>query len=200
MRFYTHMALVLLGIRPSVSSILRHMLLPNHTKPPNPRLHAQTLEDIERTLPGTATTAAYLILCNGDRIVTMEKDNHTATIRSSTEFNAATNHDVAQEEPGSTEGQEHSVSKIVETAGMKEVVEESVSRKCAIVEKWKQSQAMDSDLFASNAIPRQVLTRKDVVNWVNDYPITNESTHFATIMDPKAGKVVWLKRYLEPLE
>ena len=198
-RFYAHMALVLLGFRPSISSVLRHVLLPTHTKPPNSKLQVQSLEDIESTLPGTTTTAAYLIMSDGERTITMEKDNHTARIRSSTDFIAATNHDAIQEGRSESEAKDHDVSKIVESAGMKEIVEESVSRKCAIVEKWERSLHMSSDLFGSNAIPRQVLGKKDIVGWLNDYPITNESTHFATIMDPKAGKVVWVKRHLVPV-
>ncbi|KAE8132111.1 beta subunit of N-acylethanolamine-hydrolyzing acid amidase-domain-containing protein [Aspergillus pseudotamarii] len=42
-------------------------------------------------------------------------------------------------------------------------------------------------------------TLKEVVKWTTTYPTTNEMTHFAAVMDPTEGKVVWIRRYLEPL-
>ncbi|KAE8154129.1 beta subunit of N-acylethanolamine-hydrolyzing acid amidase-domain-containing protein [Aspergillus avenaceus] len=42
-------------------------------------------------------------------------------------------------------------------------------------------------------------TPKEVIEWTTTYPITNEMTHFAAIMDPRKGKVVWIRRFLEPL-
>ena len=30
--------------------------------------------------------------------------------------------------------------------------------------------------------------------------MTNECTHYAVVMDPKEGKVVWLKRFLESVK
>jgi hypothetical protein len=38
----------------------------------------------------------------------------------------------------------------------------------------------------------------EAVQWLSMYPVTNETTHFATVMDPLEGKVVWIRRYLEP--
>ena len=201
-RFYSHMLLVLLGYRPSISSVLRHLLLPANTPPSSPKFQTQSLEDIERTLPSTTTTAAYLIMCDGERTITMEKDNHTANTRSSQDFIVATNHDLVQEElQNSRQNVEPEPSKIVETAGMKEIVEESVSRKCAMVDNWERSlRSSESCSSQSGHTKRQALTQKQITKWLNGYPITNEMTHFATLMDPKAGKVVWLKRYLRPLE
>ncbi|OGM42615.1 hypothetical protein ABOM_009583 [Aspergillus bombycis] len=42
-------------------------------------------------------------------------------------------------------------------------------------------------------------TLKEVIKWTTTYPTTNEMTHFAAVMDPTEGKVVWIRRYLEPL-
>ncbi|EEH40022.1 hypothetical protein PAAG_08885 [Paracoccidioides lutzii Pb01] len=39
----------------------------------------------------------------------------------------------------------------------------------------------------------------EVVKWTSTHPITNEMTHFATVMDPAEGRVVWIQRYLHPL-
>ncbi|OJD28396.1 hypothetical protein ACJ73_00205 [Blastomyces percursus] len=37
------------------------------------------------------------------------------------------------------------------------------------------------------------------MEWMSTYPITNEMTHFATVMDPMEGKIVWVRRYVRPL-
>ena len=96
-RFYSHHLLILLGYRPSISSILRQQLLPSQTSSHRAKATTPTLESIEQTLPSTSTTAAYLIFSDGDRTITMEKDHHTATVRSSSNFIVAVNHDEALE-------------------------------------------------------------------------------------------------------
>lgn len=47
----------------------------------------------------------------------------------------------------------------------------------------------EEDIFAS---------QREVIQWLSEYPIVNETTHYAAIMDPLEGKVVWLRRYIEP--
>ena len=44
------------------------------------------------------------------------------------------------------------------------------------------------------------LTTDEVINWVSGWPTTNESTHFAAVLDPTAGKVLWVERYPIPVE
>ena len=39
--------------------------------------------------------------------------------------------------------------------------------------------------------------KEDFVEWMNTYPITNEETHFATIMDARNGEILWIRRYIE---
>ncbi|OXV08826.1 hypothetical protein Egran_03408 [Elaphomyces granulatus] len=41
-------------------------------------------------------------------------------------------------------------------------------------------------------------TTQEAVQWLNMYPVTNETTHFAAVMDPSEGKVVWVRRYIDP--
>jgi hypothetical protein len=42
-------------------------------------------------------------------------------------------------------------------------------------------------------------TTREVIKWLSTYPVTNETTHFAAIMDPTEGKVVWMRRYPVPI-
>ena len=41
-------------------------------------------------------------------------------------------------------------------------------------------------------------TTQEAVQWLSMYPVTNETTHFAAVMDPSEGKVAWVRRYIEP--
>ena len=36
-----------------------------------------------------------------------------------------------------------------------------------------------------------------VIDWVSAHPTTNECTHFAVVLDPREGRVVWVRRYTE---
>lgn len=39
------------------------------------------------------------------------------------------------------------------------------------------------------------IMQNEAVAWLTTYPVLNESTHYAVVMDPAEGKVVWAKRY-----
>ena len=129
-RFYFHHLLVLLGYRPSISSILRQQLLPSQTSSHGAKVTTPTLESIEQTLPYTSTTAAYLIFSDGDRTITMEKDHHTATVQSSGTFIVALNHDEAQEESvESCIPNEQAVSQTLQATGRQDLDEDGVASK-----------------------------------------------------------------------
>src|SRR5271156_3215056 len=40
------------------------------------------------------------------------------------------------------------------------------------------------------------ITSDEVISWVSAWPTTNECTHFAAVLDPTTGEVIWTKRYL----
>lgn len=204
LRFYVHHLLVLLGLRPSISATLREFLLPSVTnkdgritsnKPP------ADLAAIEASLPATPSTAAYLIFSDGERTVVMEKDNRTAMVKSSPEFMVATNHDASAEEstPQVPENLEPTPSQTLRFTGMDELVEESRTRKRCMTQLHlhavKRAQKSNRARGAHVAV-----TEHELSTAVDGYPITNEDTHYSVVMDPKAGKVIWIKRYLEPIE
>ncbi|PGG96078.1 hypothetical protein AJ79_09734 [Helicocarpus griseus UAMH5409] len=41
-------------------------------------------------------------------------------------------------------------------------------------------------------------TTSEIIEWTCTYPITNEMTHLAAVMDATEGKVVWVRRYHHP--
>ena len=205
-RFYTHHLLVLLGFRPSISAMLRQYLLPSATtkdRTAASNVSMPNLAAIEANLPRRPSTAAYLIFSDGDRTVTMEKDNCTAVVKSSSEFIVTTNHDVsAEDSPHAQENLQPTPSEILKFTGMEELMEESTTRKRCMTQLHehavKRARKSNKDRTGERKIVS--VTGKELFAAVDGYPITNEETHYSVVMDPKAGKAVWLKRYLDPIE
>ena len=196
-RFYSHHLLVLFGFQPSISSLLRSYLLPALSSNTS-QLDSSALDAIRRDLPGVATTAAYLVFSDGYETLTIEKDHHTGLVRSSNEFIVATNHDVSEEDTTQPLKATHEKSFKTLLDGM---VVGSIGRRNVAIKLWERStkRTKRNPTTRANA-HRQNLTKDTVIQWMDTDPILNEETHFATIMDPKDGKVVWVKRYMEPFE
>lgn len=195
-RFYFNHVMILLGFRSSISSLLREYLLPSPSS-----LHRlsrmSTLESILHRLPSTVTTAAYIILCDGDQTVILEKDHVTAEILSSADFVVATNHDVSEEaNKQSPSAPLNNQAASLHLTGMDVLVEESISRKDTICKLWADvDRSKRGRSTRASTRPKNVQTR-DVINWMKTYPIKNEETHFATIMDPHKGEFIWTQRYI----
>ena len=247
--FYTNHLLVLLGIRQSISSLLRECLFsfPDEPKRKGRKEALSTLDKIVDHVPGLPTTAVYLIFSDGERTVTMEKDHGTAAVRSSPAFIVATNHD---HEPDSTplkaianEKRKSHVGLSLVSADaqvMADLIEDSNERRDCMQARWDEEvrravQAKKADLkkvpdqtggidqFQGSrsslrlrkkreeeaeeaerqraAMQRSLddsdvsVTQKEIISWLTTYPVLNETTHYATIMDPSKGKVAWLRQY-----
>lgn len=196
-RFYSHHLFVLLGFQPSISSLLRSYLLPTLSSNTS-QTHISALESIKRDLPSVKTTAAYLIFSDGDNTLTIEKDHHTALVRSACDFIVATNHDAAEKNTTHSLKASHEDSFKSLLDG---IVVGSIDRKNAAVKLWGKSlERANRKSLKKGSTNEQDLTKDSIIQWMDTPPILNEETHFATIMDPKDGKVVWTKRYLEPFE
>ncbi len=206
MKFYLHHLLVLMGARPSISSILRGYLISED--PENE--HPKRLEDIVEEIPSRQTTASYLTFCDGVSTVVMEKDYETAVLRWSDTFIGVTNNDQDDDDPrlrkDITPDQQIAPTSSGVRAGMEALVEESRDRLDAIAIKWRacvrkaKRQAKKDGKNPSTVERNLTVTANEVIEWVSAYPITNEQTHFATIMDPMEGQVVWTRVYPRPAE
>lgn len=91
--FYLNYLLVLLGLRRSITSLLRQLLIPTISTVKGGLSSTSTIKEIVANIPRTPSTAAYLIFCDGSKTVAMEKDYQRAIIRSSGSFIITTNHD-----------------------------------------------------------------------------------------------------------
>ncbi|KAF1809385.1 hypothetical protein P152DRAFT_441954 [Eremomyces bilateralis CBS 781.70] len=187
-QYYSHNLLVLLGFRPSISSLLRDMILPTSTK------HPVSLDTIRSTFPQIPTSAAYICLCDGQESLVVEKDRVTASTRSSKSFVAATNHDLEDPQTAPDFEPAHHGPVLPE-----EFVLDSRKRLSCIGRKWDvwNKTFLESHPGASEA--DVCVTQKALVQWICEYPTCNEYTHYAAIMDPTAGTVAWVQRWQEPI-
>lgn len=196
-RFYSHHLLVLLGFQPSISSLLRGYLLPALSSDTS-RIDVPALETVKRNVPTVTTTAAYLIFSDGDTTLTMEKDHQSAVMRAAADFIVTTNHDMAEENMNQSVEANHKDSSSTLLDG---IVVESIDRRKAALELWEQSlRKAKRNLLKKSSTHDRDFNKGSVIRWMDTYPILNEETHFATVMDAKDGKVVWIKRYIQPLE
>jgi hypothetical protein len=212
--YYWNTLMVLLGKRPSISTILRDCLFPRPATQARKRnklskrkateenqdLHPTTLPpylptDITTLLPSMRTSVAYLTFCTGTETTILEKDFISANILRSSSFINTTNHDIAcessanpqaaQSQAAQTQNGTHSFL----NASMAEIVEESISRKMCLRDAWLD---WEREHGAARGVGLEQLKE-----WMEDYPVCNEFTHFVCVMDPREGVFRWVKKFEE---
>ncbi|OJD31278.1 major facilitator superfamily [Diplodia corticola] len=191
-KFYSNLLLMLLGFRPSISSRLRELVIPRvgprRRRDPD-RKGLWDLATVKERFPALPTTAAYLIFSDGYETAVLEKDRVTATVRSSSSFIAITNCDV-----DATDSSDKAAKKPrAKLDLLKDLIEEAEDRRVRLETCWNSAK----ERCRRRGIRECSVPPEDVVKWVQRYPTTNETTHYAVVMDPKAGEVVWAKRWLE---
>lgn len=133
LRFYSHHLLVLLGLRRSISSLLREHLLPKDNT-----IESASLTSLSMTLPRVATTACYLTFSDGVSALTMEKDHHSAVLRSSETFIVITNHDLDGTVEPPDGNQDHIYNVNRDRMTLDEAIGESVDRRGCMVKHWER--------------------------------------------------------------
>ncbi|KAF2734345.1 hypothetical protein EJ04DRAFT_398278, partial [Polyplosphaeria fusca] len=197
MRSFWHILLVLTGFRPSISSRLRDLFIPRTRhqglfgRISRAAMPSQNLTDVAQDFSSMKSSSCYLVFCDGSETLLLEKDHNTAKAMRSDSFIAVTNHDVSYDDAATVEAKQIAVaSTSLLGTGMEEILAESAGRKEVLTRKWTRhahkSRSRASGLW---------LKVEDVQEWISEYPVTNEQTHFATIMDPTEGNIVWTRRY-----
>lgn len=211
LRFYWHHLMVLLGHRPSIASVLRHHLL---TDDHDLRAQRPTLEFLIEDIVERHTTAAYLIFSDGHSTITIEKDHSTALIDRSETFIVRTNHDLNDHgkvpNPVPTVAQEMGTVRKAKH-GLDEILEESRERLGCITKQYetkmnttqvsrrRSTRTLQRDSAQAQGVPNLLPTRAEIIRWLCTWTTTNECTHYAVVMDPKAGEVAWCTVYPQPL-
>lgn len=221
-RFYLHHMLVLLGARRSIATYLRQYLIGHHEAAESSRRRhfrsrkrsdtavlarrPMQLAEVHSDVAKRHTTAAYLIFSDGNTTISIDKDFRTMKMRQSREFIATTNHDVLdhgvkQRETGI--GPENNRITTRRIAGMEDFLDESEDRLKCISDRWKNLATRQKRDYAGQpgqATASPAVSKSRLIEWVCKYPTTNETTHYATVMDPKVGSVAWCTAYPHPLE
>ena len=196
-RFYFHHLLVLLGLRPSISSILRSYLFRASAEH-----QVKDLAAISTELAPRHTTAAYLTFSDGVSTITMEKDYKTSITRQSSTFIVATNHDreEAVSQPKVTTPASTDIAMTARVAALKDLLDESKDRMDCISNKWrKEVRKVNKNSHSESVEDAVAISGNEVIRWVSAWPTTNETTHYAVVMDPELGHVVWSHSYSEPV-
>ncbi|KAH7374698.1 beta subunit of N-acylethanolamine-hydrolyzing acid amidase-domain-containing protein [Plectosphaerella cucumerina] len=214
-----HQLLVLLGFRPSISSILRSVILDKKTWPleqtstsdnaPSPLLSLATRLAKEPSSP------CYLTLSDSKEAVVIEKDLHTGKIKTSNQFIVQANHDThssscCRRRPGSPADPTNAQAALL---GQELFLEDSEQRMGMMQEKWllhtvgsrssnpedvksedKNGLCLDEGVHGPASRPKKGVRESFLEEWMMEFPIINECTHYACIMDPLTGKVRWLQR------
>ncbi|KIX09127.1 uncharacterized protein Z518_00205 [Rhinocladiella mackenziei CBS 650.93] len=207
-RFYFHHLLVLLGIRQSISSILRNYMF---SDVPHEKNQPKTLAEVSEELLHRHTTAAYLTFSDGGSTIVIEKDYDSGQIRKSSTFIAATNHDEVEHHPKSNAAtpvaNEVAGGSSRIAPGLEELLEESRDRLECVASKWtsrvrkvKRQSRREGRTDLHRIEDETTVTEADVIEWVSAYPTTNEQTHLATVLDATNGQVVWTRVYPDPNE
>jgi hypothetical protein len=225
--FYFNHLLVLLGVRQSISSLLRQIILPKSDKTHGRLSNASTIDDIISKVPGIPTTAAYLIFCDGITTLTLEKDLCSAVTRSSKSFIITTNHDQesnsATTEAMADDGRHAGLRLAGTEQSITEFIDESKTRQACMQNKWdrrvqkristqpglknrgtsettpdrgthsmqlRKRQDMPSGVEPGTELEMSI-TQDTALRWLWSYPIVNEDTHYAVLMDPVEGNFIY---------
>jgi hypothetical protein len=209
--YYAHQASVLLGYSPSISSRLRHMIIPPRPVPKPPartwslwgqkkeqqQQELPTYESLLETLPSIPTTSCYITLCNGQEAAVIEKDRVTATTRTSKYFVSVTNHDVSTE--NAQRKSKRPAAGADDPTGMQTVLDESYDRRDQLEARYKTMIEARRYHVGSRETDRAI-SLKEVKELVVTFPTSNESTHFATVMDPTEGEIKFVRWWRNEME
>ncbi|KAI7763046.1 hypothetical protein LZL87_011189 [Fusarium oxysporum] len=107
----------------------------------SPDLQNQYVQQVLTKLSTSNSTAAYLILCQPDRVFVIEKDHRSASIRESDTFLTAYNHDVKDEDnPAHLQQAAAELAEGDDATGMADLVAYSLERKHDLDDLWKRNE------------------------------------------------------------
>ncbi|CAH0054168.1 unnamed protein product [Clonostachys solani] len=214
-----HQLLVLLGFRPSVASVLRSVIL----REGGWALH-ETSESDNASAPITAlatqltkqpTSPCYLTLCDGLSAAVIEKDVYSGKMKTSDRFIVQTNHDTHKS--GCCSGRRFMPSDSddprASLLGAEPWLKDSNLRMTMLHEKWllhaagldtttpveiekkeENGLCFSQRADVSNVRPRVGVKERLLQEWMMEFPIINECSHYGCIMDPRTGDIRWLVR------
>ncbi|KAM0275119.1 hypothetical protein ACHAQH_007523 [Verticillium albo-atrum] len=214
-----HQMLVLFGFRPSISSVLRAVILDKRRWPlPEPSScdNAPTpFVSLANQLAKEPTSPCYLTLCDGQESAVIEKDVRDGKIKTSNQFIVQANHDThgsgccgSKPNPDSDPSEPQTT-----LLGGELFLEDSTERMGMMQQNWllhtvgsrnappaadekdePNGLCLDEGAMSHEARPTKGVRERALQAWMREFPIINECTHYACIMDPQTGGIRWLER------
>ena len=198
MKYRAHDTLILLGLRASVSGILRDILIPA-----DEGAERQSAAQIADSLRTARCIPAYLTFCDGEEMVVLEKSLRDGVVYHSSEFQVTLNHDVETEAKPVEAQREILMTSANDTGmaigGLTYLVALSLHRKRGIHRLWRRALKKTRKADGDGGKGRRNCVDVDTITmWMRDRSkVMTSGTHFGVIMDPKEGRIAWLERYLD---
>ena len=206
--FRWHQTMVVLGFRPAISSVLRSILFEHvadiDAAPAEPtgghdHLDASRTEEQDHMaatlskLSTSRSTAAYLIFCTPQKVYVVEKDHKSARIRESDTYLTAYNHDGSDEaDPAQLAQAAAELAAADAPIGMEDLVKYSLDRKTHLDKLWRRREDRCTARYQRTD---HAVRLEDALYFVRDKEISNDETHYAVLMDPYRGKILWRRLY-----
>ncbi|KAI8715994.1 NAAA-beta domain-containing protein [Fusarium sp. LHS14.1] len=203
--FRMHQVGVILGKRRSISSVLRGLLLdptPGNDSPALDEPDTDTtvseiedchMQDILKILSTSRSTAAYLVFCTPERVYVVEKDDRKSLVRDSDTFLTAFNHDGNDEnDPTKLQHAAADLASGDDGTAMAALVDCSLERKDHLDSLWKKRVKKCQRRFGHQD---PIITFRDILRFLQDDNILVDETHYAVIMDPGNGTMLWRRLY-----
>lgn len=208
-----HQLLVVLGLRPSISSILRSVVFESQKWADNKEGDTSPIIGYARSISRKPSSPCYLTLCDGKEAVAIDKDLDHGRIKSANQFIVQTNHDSDHSSccPADTTHKDRP-----EVPHNELWLQDSNDRMSVIKNKWiEHSNNLEgsNEVYLTQAnkngacingppvgddVDLGAISEETLIEWMEDVHISNNFTHFACILDSTAGKIRWLERGPEP--
>ncbi|KAI8306239.1 Acid ceramidase [Colletotrichum sp. SAR11_59] len=216
-----HQVLVLLGRRPSISSMLRQVLIPPKPVDVKSATDADTssLIAFANDFIKNPSPSCYLIFSTPQEAVVIQKDYIGGNIKHTYDFIAQANHDTNHTICCGTSEFHHKALELEDSSSIPEDslwLSGSAERQNFVNDNWKAhskrlgataSTVVDTAeghsgngsciALAKSLQPNsrtRGVTKSVLKRWMMSDPVFNDFTHFATAMDPLSGDVVFLKK------
>lgn len=200
-----HQFLVLTGLRPSISTIFRSLIIA-----PIGSTLPSMMEACHRLSREHTFSPCYVILCNGHSTLIIEKDLNSSNMRSSPDFIIQANHDIFQWQlrnklndhdlnpfPVPRMTNPYPAPPLGPTRNHPDTFrkhqaywdhENSQERYTLLRQNW---------LSLPDKVGRpRAVEIEHLKNWIRQEPINCSLTHFMCLLDPVNGQIQWLERGL----
>ncbi|KAJ4288745.1 hypothetical protein N0V88_007279 [Collariella sp. IMI 366227] len=153
---------------------------------------SKDVKEIVDELRRSRSTTAYLVFCTPSTVYSVEKGYREASVQSSDEFLTTCNHDVADEpDPERI----HAAAQSMGPTGMAGIIDESFERKEAVKEVWEKRLRARKRKSGKSGHKADGVGLDDVLHMLGHEWITHWGTHYAVVMDPAHGNILWRKVY-----